>query len=1215
MSTIFVSHSEKDLGIVNEIIRGLEQAGYGTWYFERDILPGSSYLVQITTAVAECDAIILVISSNSIGSDQVSKEVVGAFERQKPFFPILLDMTPPQLKETQPEWRHALGGTAMICVATDGLAACIPRIIEGLKAMGIQPEAGVSGAFAPKPNSPAVASYTPKHLAEKILAARKTIEGERKQVTVLFADVSGFTSMSERMDPEEVHHLISEALVPISEEVHRYEGTIVQFLGDGIMALFGAPIAHEDAPQRALHAALGIRERVREYARKLKKQGIEFDMHIGLNSGLVMVGKIGDDLTMEYTAMGDTVNLASRMGSMARPGAILVSEDTYRLTEGYFDFKPLGELQVKGKKEPVKAYELLRAGRARTRFGASVARGLTPFVGRQRELDQLMVCYERVRKGQGQVVGIVGEPGVGKSRLVLQMRETLPQEEYTYLEGECLHHGDAIAYLPLLHILRSYFDIEEGEPESGAGRKMKEGIKRLDERLAAILPPLQDILSLKVEDEPYLKLEPQKKRERIFEAIRNLLIRESQRRPLVLGIENLQWGDPTSQEFLGHLITSLAHNHIFLVLLYRPEYTPTWVSKSYYSQVSLDELSPEASAEMVQAMLREGKAAPELNDLILGRAAGNPLFMEEFTRALLERGYIQRSNGHYVLAAQPSEIQVPETVQGIIGARIDRLEDRLKQTLQVASVIGRGFSFPILQTIIGAREDLKSHLADLQSREFIYEESPFPELEYSFKHGLTQEVAYSTLLLKRRKEIHQRAGQAIEQLYRSRLEEFCEALAHHYSMADDPEKAFQYLKLSAEKAHRSYSTREAFRYYSEALKALGRLPDSEQNKRARIDMTVSMVSVMVALNLMEGSLGILEEAQKAAEELGDRSASLRLNGLIGAAHSRAGNTSEGLKFTQKAFEEAEKLGDEYTVLTTAMILCTGYFLRGKVAGTADVAGRAIALLEKRQATSTGPVPQFDQYVSFLSFFGWARAMLGDFDEGERLCQKAIRRASEVKSQYSLAAAHMFLSVVSVNRGKAETTLHHAREAMRLGEEAQMPFLLGPCWGIEGWGHYFQDDLPAARECAGKGLSLALEHRFPEALSGAHLLSGLVSQALGDLPEARSSFEQGLKVAQDSYQKVYEAQAKTYLGRLLVEEDPSQAAAAEQMILEGMTIMDEINSRPSQAFGHLYLGETYALAGQREKALASLKRAREMCQEMGMDYYLARTEKALQKLRG
>jgi class 3 adenylate cyclase len=620
-----------------------------------------------------------------------------------------------------------------------------------LKAIGIQPEVAQVPTLAPEPTAPAPASYTPKHLADKILAARPGIEGERKKVTVLFADVSGFSSVSEELDPEEANDLTSQCLNFFIEEIHRYEGTVVQFLGNGVMAFFGAPIAHEDAPQRALYAALGIQECLRNYAGQIKEKGIEFEMRVGLNTGLVVVGKIGEDLTMEYTPIGDTVGLASRMMHTAEPGTIQVAESTYRLTRGYFEFKPLSEMQVKGKREPVRTYQVLGVGPAKTRLGAARARGLTRFVGRKRELEHLADCFDRAREGQGQVVGMVGEAGVGKSRLLLQLKETLPEEEYSYLEGRCLPYGVSMAYLPILDILRAYLSVEEGEQESVIKQKMEDKISQLDEKLKDILPPLHDILSLKVEDEDYLKWDPQQKRGKTFEAIRKLLVRESQDRPLVLAVEDLHWIDNSSEEFLTYLIGGLTNIPILLLLLYRPDYTHSWGGRSCYSQVRMDELYADSSAELVQSVLGGGKVMPELRELIINRAGGNPLFIEEFTRALLENSSIQRKDDQYVLSAKASEITVPDTIQGIIAARMDRLEENLKQTMQVASVIGRDFTFDILQNITGMGEELKSYLLDLQGAEFIYEKSLFPELEYMFKHTLTQEVAYNSLLLKRRR--------------------------------------------------------------------------------------------------------------------------------------------------------------------------------------------------------------------------------------------------------------------------------------------------------------------------------------------------------------------------------------------------------------------------------------------------------------------------------
>ena len=649
-------------------------------------------------------------------------------------------------------------------------------------------------------------SYTPKLLADKILTTRSSIEGERKLVTVLFADVANYTSISEKLDPEEVHQIMDGCFKVLMDEIHKYEGAIDKFTGDGVMALFGAPVAHEDHAQRACYAALALQRAIEEYGEKIEKEcGVEFKMRVGLNSGLVLIGAVGNDLRIDYTAIGDTTNLASRMENMAKPGTVLVSADTHKMARDFFEFEPLGKVTVKGKEEPVEAYQLIEAGEIETRIEAAVARGLTKFVGRKREIATLREAFEKAESGSGQVVGIVGEAGVGKSRLLLELRGALRKKKHTYLEGHCLHYGGSMAYLPFLDILRSYFEIEEGDGEYVINKKMAERISQFDEELKDVLPPLHDILSLKVEDEAYLKLEAPQKRERIFEAIRDLLVREGQNRALVLAFEDLHWIDRTSEEFLTYIIEFLANTRILLVLLYRPEYTHHWGSMSYYSQIGVDQLSTSTSAELIQSILEEGEVVPELRELILNRAAGNPLFMEEFTHTLLENGSIQKKEHRYVLSTKASDIQVPDTIQGIISARMDRLEDNLKRTMQVASVIGRDFAYRILQTITGMREELKSYLLNLQGLEFIYEKSLFPELEYIFKHALTQEVAYNSLLLKRRKEIHERIGKAIEELYLEKLEEFYEMLAYHYSRSDNLEKAYEYLKLSGEKASRNYS--------------------------------------------------------------------------------------------------------------------------------------------------------------------------------------------------------------------------------------------------------------------------------------------------------------------------------------------------------------------------------------------------------------------------
>ena len=637
------------------------------------------------------------------------------------------------------------------------------------------PEASPGDYFAPQ-------SYTPKHLADKILTNRKTLEGERKLVTVMFADVAGFTALSEKLDPEDVHRIMDGCCRILVDEIHHFEGTVGEFRGDGIMALFGAPIAHEDHAQRACYAALAIQQALIPYSEEMKQRyGIDFRMRIGLNSGMVVVGAIGDDLRMDYTAMGDTTNLAARMETAAEPGSVLVSESTHRLAKEFFEFASSEALEVKGKQEPVEAYTLLHPTEVDTRIGASIAKGLTRFVGRRREIETLREAFAKVQSGEGQVVGLVGEAGVGKSRLLLEFRSLLPQGEYTYLEGQCLHYGGSMPYLPLLDILRSFLGIKEGEPEFVIRNRMKERILGLDEKLKDLIPPFQELLSLKVDDEAYSRLEPKEKREKTFEAFRDLLIRSTKDRPLVLTVEDLQWIDQTSEQFLDYMIGWLPRTRILLLLLYRPEYVHQWGSKSYYSMIGVGHLSANSSSELVGAILEGGEVMPELKELILNRAAGNPLFMEELTQSLLQNGSIRKTEDRFVLTKEITSSQVPDTVQGIIAARMDRLEESLKRIMQVAAVIGREFAFRILETITEMKENLKSGLVNLQGLEFIYEKSLFPDLEYIFRHALVQEVAYNSLLINRRKEIHGKIGQAIEGLYAERLEEFCEILAYHYS--------------------------------------------------------------------------------------------------------------------------------------------------------------------------------------------------------------------------------------------------------------------------------------------------------------------------------------------------------------------------------------------------------------------------------------------------
>jgi tetratricopeptide (TPR) repeat protein len=937
-------------------------------------------------------------------------------------------------------------------------------------------------------------------------------------------------------------------------------------------------------------------------------------MRVGIDSGHVIVGSVGNDLKMDYTAIGAPVNLASRMEGLAEPSTVLVTSDTFKLTEGFFTFESLGKVKVKGKEEPVKAYRLGAAGEIETRFGAAVARGLSRFVGRQKEIVALKEAFDKAKAGSGQVVGVVGEAGVGKTRLLLELRESLSQEQYTYLEGRCLHYGSTMPYLPILDTLRAYFDIKDIEQEAAIKRRMKKTVKQLNVNPDTILPPLHDILSLQIKDKEYLNLEPPQKRERTFEAMKSLLIALSHSELLILAVEDLHWIDKTSEEFLDYLIGSLANARILLILLYRTEYTHSWASRSSYNQVRVDELTVDPSFELVQSILEGADVASDLSELILSRAAGNPLFIEELTHNLLENGFIHRSNGQYVLSAKISDIQVPDTIQGIITARMDRLEDNLKRTMQVASVIGKDFAFRILQTITGMREELKSYLLNLQELEFIYEKSLFPELEYLFKHALTQEVAYESLLAKRRKELHDRIGQAIEELYPERLEEFYEMLAHHYSSSENHKKAYQYLKLSGDKASRSYSNWEAVRFYKGAINVLNTLPETEENKRRGVQVRLLMSTPMASVGYPEDdSLQILQEGERLSRELGDHRSLANFYSGIGFYYSMKGQPVLGIQYSESSFHEAEKVKDIDLMAPTGFDLCISYHSRGDCSKVIDVASKTIALLEKtqRQSESWGrPNP----YLALHALYANAMDMLGDFRGGQKVREKALRFAREIEDLNALSTAELThgMSLV-IHKGDGKSGVKHLQSCIRYCEEGQMLVILGMAWGGLGWGYYLLGELDTALEYTEKGLKMQSDAGLPVLLSLPYCALCMVHFDSGDLKRSQTCAEEALRLSENNNEKWVEGISRTLLGRVLGKRDKSQYAKAEEYILQGIKILDELRIRPNFSIGYLYRGEFYADTGQTEKALETLKKAESEFQEMGMDYYLHRTQEVLERV--
>jgi tetratricopeptide (TPR) repeat protein len=988
--------------------------------------------------------------------------------------------------------------------------------------------------------------------------------------------------------------------------VHYYEGTVANLSPEGFTALFGAPIAHEDDPARALHAALSIKEHL-----EARPEGLS--LRAGLNTGLVIVGAIGDDLSMEYTAIGDTVSLASCLRDVSKRGAILASEDTHHLTQGYFDFAEAGGIESQG--ETVSIYQVLAPTSADTRVEASLSKGLSHFVGREKELAHLSECLEKAREGQGQVVGVVGEAGVGKSRLVLEFLKGFPSDQYTLLQGGCYHYGEAIPYLPLIELLKDYFGIEGSDDQASIKEKMELALRLAGPtgNLRAALPPLSELFSLPVEDEAFLSLEPQQRREQLVSAVRQLLATEGQRRPMVIVLEDLHWMDRTSEEFLGTLIDGITNSCMLLILLYRPEYISPWTSKSYYSTVRVDQLPEKTSSELITSILSEGEVSPDITELIAGRASGNPLFIEELTHGLLEDGSIRKDDGRYVISGKPSELEVPDTIQGIIAARLDRLQEDLKRLMQAASVIGREFAYRLLEAITQMQEELKSSLADLEESELIYEKSLFPELEYIFKHALTQEVAYNSLLKKKRRELHESIGQAIEGLYPERIEEFYEILAYHYSRSDNAGKAVCFLKLSGDKAVKNYSNWEAIRFYEEAIQVLDAQPETEERIREKIGICLSIWDPITLLSYPEGSIEALQEAERLAEELGDEVCLANIYSKTALYHTMKGNTSLGLEYSEKYFDEAEKIGAIDSMAEAAVGICGAHFFAADVVKVADIGRRVTPLLEEQNRGEDLYIGGSNITTTLSGFYGMALGILGGFEEARDVFEKGLKDAVEVDDMYGIGYVEVCYSNLFFWEGDGHGLINHARRAIECFEEIGNENILGQAWSFLGAGYFLLGEHETARDHAEKGARLQKETGMPVVLPFVYYLFALIHLTTGNFENARDCAEESLKLSRDFRTKYYEGWSLTALGRIAGEADPSKTDVAEQYIRQGISMAEEMKMRPLSAIGHLFLGEVFELAGRREKAIENLKIAEQMGKEMGMGYWLTRTQEALVRL--
>ena len=1117
-------------------------------------------------------------------------------------------------------------------------------------------------------------SYIPQHLAERILSSRGALEGERKQVTVLFADLKGSMELFADRDPEEARALLDPVLELMMEAVHHYEGTVNQVMGDGIMALFGAPLAHEDHAVRAAYAALRMQEAVKRYAEQVRRtHGVPIHIRIGVNSGEVVVRSIGSDLRMDYTAVGQMTHLAARMEQMAMPGSILITAETLRLTEGFVQVKPLGAMNVKGLGEAAQVYELSGAASARSRFQAAAARGLTRFVGRDTELDQLHQALERAGGGHGQLVALVGEPGVGKSRLVWEFTRSHRTAGWLVLESGSVSYGKATPYLPVIDLVKAYCKIEDRDDQRTVHEKVTGKLLTLDRAFEPMVPAFLALLNAPMGDDHWQVLDPRQRRDRTLDAVKRLLIRESQVQPLLLVLEDLHWIDTETQALLDSLVESLPSTRVLLLVNYRPEYTHGWGNKTSYTQLRLDPLPPENAEELLNSLVGEHETLDPLKPLLIKRTEGNPFFLEESIRTLVETGALIGERGAYQLCRPLSAVQVPATVQAMLAARIDRLPSDEKRLLQSASVIGKDVPLITLEAIAEMPEgELNQGLARLQAAEFIYETSIFPDREYTFKHALTHEVTYNSLLQERRREVHRRAGEALEKIFTDRREEVLPLLARHFLECGDLQKALAYAVQAAEQAESLFAHEEALRHYERARACAEDLnladqlaaidegigdvyfrrgpfdravesyqrasastanPDSRAALKFKIGRVYAQFSDQRGLEFLDTALAELNSSTQRKERA-------QATALLGRYQHYNGHHGTAIQLLEEALRLAEPLDDAETFKIIYQFLAGACYHMGRPEVSMEWARRCVELGERAQ-DPFGVAIGFEFLAENLNLLGkWREAL--DFSARE------YEIAKQIGSEIRLAWVEFNRTSALHGRGELSAAAASARAGLTFAErtgEKRIAVLLRT------WLTMAETDLgsnEAAQRTAHAGVASAdaLGERLGRAISR-HALAYFHLQR-GDWQAAEALFDQmrdllagsdnrvisifssahaaevvwgggrwddaakvvveALELARDARSRYYEARALRVQGQILASQELGESAS--RAFDDAIVILEELGSRLEMGRGLYHRGLLRRALGQRDAAQADLVRAHAIFAETGARRDRERVEIAL-----
>ena len=1071
---------------------------------------------------------------------------------------------------------------------------------------------GVTATKLPVRN---VADYTPKHLADKILQSKSALEGERKQVTVLFADIQGSMELAGQLDPEEWHRILERFFAVLTNGVHRFEGTVNQYTGDGIMALFGAPLAHEDHGQRACLTALHLREALRDYADTLRRtHGLSFATRMGLNSGEVVVGSIGDDLRMDYTAQGHTVGLAQRMEQLAEPGAIFLTAHTAHLVEGYFALRELGTFELKGVAAPLEVFALEGLGAARTRLDLSQSRGFSKFVGRADEIATLEVALEQGVRGPGRTVGVVAEAGTGKSRLCFEFLERCRARGYTVVETRGIAHGRHVPLLPMLDLFRTYFGVQRTDDDQVVREKIAGRLLLLDASLGDDLPIFFNLLGVTDPERPLPQIDPELLQRRAYAAVRAIVRADSQRhKPAIVFVEDLHWLDATSDAYLAEIVEATVASRGLVLVNFRPEYRAPWMQMQHYQQLPLVPLGADAVRELLDDLLGGDYSVAGLAGFVHRRAGGNPFFVEEIVQTLIETGAMRGSRGCYRLVRPVEELALPATVQAVLAARIDRLEERDKRVLQQASVIGKTFQARVLARITDVLAvELDAALRALCTAEFLHETALYPQLEYTFKHPLTQEVAATSQLNERRAQTHAAVARVIEEMSADDLDEQAALLAHHWAAAGEYATAARWHACAARWIGVS-NYAESSAHWRQVVNLIAEDTDSLEALALRAEALRNLLMLAYRIDTPEQEAATLFDAgRRALERLGDDAARAALLVAYATLRQNAGASDDYVALAGEAYQLAQGTGDRAVAAASAAEYCIGLYEKGRLSESLAIAVAARTMCAGDTSIGIG-VLGYSPYVVSYIFELLPLLALGRIDDAELSGRRGIELSQQQDLDETRSWAHALFAFVGDARG---APTFEAVQSARLGVEAAERFGSDHTRAVANIGlalahllvEQWQPAMVAAETVMHVWRTKCFFGDYAPLMLFAHaralLGTGAVERALADCRE-------GIDIARRQNQPLHLCEGNLIEARCL---RPLHGAAARTAIdtslVEAMQVIEQTGAELWRPHVHVERGELCRLQGDTEGAQREFVTAHRLFEATGASGYAARMAREL-----